>query len=483
MLSLKTLLNPAPPGQDGPLSFRASPTPPSPTFSAATDTSNSALNRSIMPPVRVSKDSGGLAKSKLRGQVNYPPFENNLDELSLREMRKFRVKPLGSIQQNCLHIPYNSGKKDFFEKTGRESFEVFRYEFTLPGQDTEYAVMWDYNVGLVRMTPFFKCCRYGKTIPAKMLGLNQGLKEITHSITGGSIAAQGYWMPYQCARAVCATFCYEIAGALIPIFGPSFPLDCIPRESQGFGRMVIDSQLVVEATREAEIARRVHLTAAAPGFGSATSFPRDNIHAHQAMYVPEDRKHHFPSSIVCNPPWVPEIETDQHFMSAPNSASSTGSGPLSYMVASRSNSSWAPINHSSPQQDFPSAHPWLSAVPRIPPLLHRSNLSTSSWGSKRRLEHEDWDYNYSYRDSASPNLSMCSVVPASTPEGSPARQREEKVEPQPRTDNSQQDAAMLLLNLCKQDQDSPSMGSLRPVHRDSALRDEHRSKRQRATSL
>ncbi|KAJ4253221.1 hypothetical protein NW757_005929 [Fusarium falciforme] len=162
MLSLKTLLNPAPPGQDGPLSFRPSPTPPSPTFSAATDTSNSAQNRSIMPPVRVSKDSGGLAKSKLRGQVNYPPFENNLDELSLREMRTFRVKPLGSIQQNCLHIPYNSGKKDFFEKTGRESFEVFRYEFTLPGQDTEYAVMWDYNVGLVRMTPFFKCCRYGK---------------------------------------------------------------------------------------------------------------------------------------------------------------------------------------------------------------------------------------------------------------------------------------------------------------------------------
>lgn len=123
MLSLKTLLNPAPPSQDGPFSFRPSPTPPSPTFSTATDTSNSALNRSIMPPVRVSKDPGGLAKSKLRGQVNYPPFENNLDELSLREMRKFRVKPLGSIQQNCLHIPYNSGKKDFFEKTGRESFE------------------------------------------------------------------------------------------------------------------------------------------------------------------------------------------------------------------------------------------------------------------------------------------------------------------------------------------------------------------------
>lgn len=39
---------------------------------------------------------------------------------------------------------------------------VFKYEFRVPGDDTEYTVMWDYNVGLVRMTPFFKCCQYGK---------------------------------------------------------------------------------------------------------------------------------------------------------------------------------------------------------------------------------------------------------------------------------------------------------------------------------
>lgn len=71
--------------------------------------------------------------------------------------------------------------------------------------------MWDYNIGLVRITPFFKCCKYSKvsqtllsskslargsdkhkqTTPAKMLGMNSGLKEITHSITGGALAAQG----------------------------------------------------------------------------------------------------------------------------------------------------------------------------------------------------------------------------------------------------------------------------------------------------
>ena len=85
---------------------------------------------------------------------------------------------------------------------------VFQYVFKVPGDDREYHVMWDYNVGLVRMTPFFKCCKYSKvsfcwhrkerwqpankqTTPAKMLGLNPGLREITHSITGGSIMAQG----------------------------------------------------------------------------------------------------------------------------------------------------------------------------------------------------------------------------------------------------------------------------------------------------
>lgn len=42
---------------------------------------------------------------------------------------------------------------------------VFKYDFRVPGDEMEYTVMWDYNVGLVRMTPFFKCCQYGKVGP------------------------------------------------------------------------------------------------------------------------------------------------------------------------------------------------------------------------------------------------------------------------------------------------------------------------------
>lgn len=69
-----------------------------------------------------SRENSAFAKSPINGPVNYPPFEN-LDEHMVDYVRAFNVKPLGRIHENSSHIPYNSGKKDFFEKTGRESFE------------------------------------------------------------------------------------------------------------------------------------------------------------------------------------------------------------------------------------------------------------------------------------------------------------------------------------------------------------------------
>lgn len=66
--------------------------------------------------------SGGLVKSKAKGTVNFPPFEN-LDDASMREINRYQIFPFGNIEEYCRHIPYNSGKKDFYEKTGRESFE------------------------------------------------------------------------------------------------------------------------------------------------------------------------------------------------------------------------------------------------------------------------------------------------------------------------------------------------------------------------
>lgn len=68
------------------------------------------------------KDTGGFVKSKAKGTINFPPFES-LDNTSMREIKRYQIYPFGNIQEYCRHIPYNSGKKDFYEKTGRESFE------------------------------------------------------------------------------------------------------------------------------------------------------------------------------------------------------------------------------------------------------------------------------------------------------------------------------------------------------------------------
>lgn len=71
------------------------------------------------------KDGAIFAKGKIKGTVNYPPYEaNKSDPESLRLIQKFAIWPNnGCMQEYARHIPYNSEKKSFLHKTGRESFE------------------------------------------------------------------------------------------------------------------------------------------------------------------------------------------------------------------------------------------------------------------------------------------------------------------------------------------------------------------------
>ncbi|KAF2812399.1 DNA-binding domain of Mlu1-box binding protein MBP1 [Mytilinidion resinicola] len=202
---------------------------------------------------KIPKDAAVFTEgSKFKGPVNYPPHEAGDDEELATYHRQYQIHPVGEIGRYCRHIPYNSEKKDFMAKTGRESFEVFQYTFKKPGDDKEYLVLWDYEIGLVRITPFFKCCKYSKTTPAKVLKLNPGLRDISHSITGGSLAAQGYWMPFEAAKAVAATFCYPIRHALTPIFGKEFLSMCTLPKDPTFGKFLIDQSITNQCTAECE---------------------------------------------------------------------------------------------------------------------------------------------------------------------------------------------------------------------------------------
>lgn len=70
----------------------------------------------------MSKDAPVFSKGKVKGQIRYPPWENYNGELAT-ELDRYSVYPLGRISEYHRHIPYNSDKKSFLEKTGRGSFE------------------------------------------------------------------------------------------------------------------------------------------------------------------------------------------------------------------------------------------------------------------------------------------------------------------------------------------------------------------------
>ncbi|KAL2817992.1 hypothetical protein BDW59DRAFT_129908 [Aspergillus cavernicola] len=252
MASIESLLNPLP-------NLSRSDRFPLPTPSPSSPTSTVMLRAPRQKKQKMAKDAPVFNRGRTRGEVRYPPDEERDEQLASLH-RDFRIHPFGNIADYPRHIPYNSDKKLFQALTGRENFEVFQYTFQLPGEEKQWTVMWDYNIGLVRTTHLFKCNEYSKTTPAKMLNLNPGLRDVCHSITGGALAAQGYWMPFEAAKAVAATFCWKIRFALTPLFGVDFPALCIPpNDRPRFGRMVIDPTVVRTATERANFYRMLEL--------------------------------------------------------------------------------------------------------------------------------------------------------------------------------------------------------------------------------
>jgi hypothetical protein len=74
---------------------------------------------------KIPKDAPVFSESnKIVGVVNYPPREAEGDHDLADQHKRFQVYPLGEIfRKGVRHIPYNSDKKDFLDKTGRDAFE------------------------------------------------------------------------------------------------------------------------------------------------------------------------------------------------------------------------------------------------------------------------------------------------------------------------------------------------------------------------
>lgn len=112
MGSIRDLLNPVPevtPGHRGfmmPRSQHAAVSPPAP-------------ERPKRP--KAVKDGAVFRPGPIHGELRYPPHEERTPLLE-EEHRKADLKPFGNIADFPRHIPYQSDKKSFHERTGRDSF-------------------------------------------------------------------------------------------------------------------------------------------------------------------------------------------------------------------------------------------------------------------------------------------------------------------------------------------------------------------------
>jgi hypothetical protein len=82
------------------------------------------------------------------------------------------------------------------------------------------------------------------------------------------MANTGYWMPFEAAKAIAATFCWNMRYALTPVFGPDFPKMCLRPEADGFGDMVIDPAIIQRCTEQAQFYRQLELEAPCAGASS-----------------------------------------------------------------------------------------------------------------------------------------------------------------------------------------------------------------------
>lgn len=69
----------------------------------------------------------------------------------------------------------------------------------------------------------------------------------------------GYWIPYEAAKAVAATFCWDIRYALTPVFGKEFPDMCLHPDSENFGSMHIDPEITKRCAAQAQLYRELEM--------------------------------------------------------------------------------------------------------------------------------------------------------------------------------------------------------------------------------
>lgn len=112
-------------------------------------------------------------------------------------------------------------------------------------------------------------------------------------LCSGVLIATGYWIPYEAAKAILATFCYEIRFVLTPMFGNDFVNTCIPIDNPCFGSFRIDPKIVkfcAEETKQWEVPTESRSTPTRPRSLATTAASKSIKSAAQPLRVIRPRR-------------------------------------------------------------------------------------------------------------------------------------------------------------------------------------------------
>lgn len=147
-------------------------------------------------------------------------------------------------------------------------------------------------------------------------------------------------MPFEAAKAVAATFCWKIRYILTPLFGTDFPSQCIPPQDRArFGRMIIDSAIVRQATETANRYRSLELQGITTG--------SDNVSFTNSPPSPPNKREETRLPSLYTDRDLRQMVPKFHRRSYEDSISSArGSSSEPFCVSPRSptRSGWTPVN-------------------------------------------------------------------------------------------------------------------------------------------
>lgn len=148
-------------------------------------------------------------------------------------------------------------------------------------------------------------------------------------------------MPYETAKAVAATFCWNIRHVLTPLFGKDFPYLCIPPTNRTYyNRMIIDPAIVRRATETANHYRALELQ------NQTHSVPGSETESASSSNAPRRTREDEETPAVEDPPARQLITKFPRHRYTDSIGSTRGSSSEPYCVSPQSptGSTWTPVN-------------------------------------------------------------------------------------------------------------------------------------------